>query len=192
MSASGSNSTSARSRASRTSPTQEAAAVVANDRESNGRDLFEAIEGGNFPKWTLSIQVMTEAAGPDPQAQSVRPDQGVAEGRLSADRGRRDGAQPLSRQLLRRDRAGRLLAGQHRSRHRLLAGQDAAGPALLLRRYAALSARRQLQPHPGERAEMPVPSAITATARCGPTATSARRRPTGPTARARGWIATRR
>jgi catalase len=40
---------------------QEAAAVVANDRESNGRDLFEAIEGGNFPKWTLSIQVMSEA-----------------------------------------------------------------------------------------------------------------------------------
>src|SRR5882724_11543399 len=40
---------------------QAAAAVVANDRESNGRDLFEAIEGGNFPKWTLSIQVMSEA-----------------------------------------------------------------------------------------------------------------------------------
>src|ERR1700761_4844543 len=39
---------------------QEAAAVVANDRESNGRDLFEAIEGGNFPRWTLSIQVMSE------------------------------------------------------------------------------------------------------------------------------------
>jgi catalase len=40
---------------------QEAAAVVANDRESNGRDLFEAIEGGDFPRWTLSIQVMSEA-----------------------------------------------------------------------------------------------------------------------------------
>jgi catalase len=40
---------------------QDAAAVVANDRESNGRDLFAAIEGGNFPKWTLSIQVMSEA-----------------------------------------------------------------------------------------------------------------------------------
>ncbi len=40
---------------------QEAAAVVADDRESNGRDLFAAIEGGNFPQWTLSIQVMSEA-----------------------------------------------------------------------------------------------------------------------------------
>jgi catalase len=40
---------------------QEAAAVVADDRESHGRDLFAAIEGGSFPQWTLSIQVMSEA-----------------------------------------------------------------------------------------------------------------------------------
>ena len=38
----------------------EAAAVVAKDRESHGRDLLEAIEGGNFPRWTLYIQVMTD------------------------------------------------------------------------------------------------------------------------------------
>jgi catalase len=37
-----------------------AAAVVANDRESNGRDLLEAIERKDFPRWTLFIQVMTE------------------------------------------------------------------------------------------------------------------------------------
>jgi catalase len=37
-----------------------AAAVVANDRESNGRDLFQAIERGDFPRWKLFIQVMTE------------------------------------------------------------------------------------------------------------------------------------
>ncbi|OAN66593.1 catalase [Sphingomonas sp. TDK1] len=39
----------------------EAAAVVAGDRESHGRDLLEAIDGGDFPKWTLFLQVMTEA-----------------------------------------------------------------------------------------------------------------------------------
>jgi catalase len=39
---------------------QAAAAVVASDRESNGRDLLEAIERGDFPRWTLFIQVMTE------------------------------------------------------------------------------------------------------------------------------------
>jgi len=47
-----------------------AAAVVANDRESHGRDLLEAIERGDFPRWTLFIQVMTEDHGKDPQAQS--------------------------------------------------------------------------------------------------------------------------
>jgi catalase len=39
----------------------EAAALVANDRESHGRDLLNAIDGGDFPRWTLFIQVMTEA-----------------------------------------------------------------------------------------------------------------------------------
>jgi catalase len=37
-----------------------AAAVVAKDRESNGRDLLGAIDNGNLPRWTLFIQVMTE------------------------------------------------------------------------------------------------------------------------------------
>jgi catalase len=39
----------------------EAEAVVAKDRESHGRDLFNAIEAGDFPRWKLFIQVMTDA-----------------------------------------------------------------------------------------------------------------------------------
>lgn len=39
---------------------QEAEAIVAKDRESNQRDLLESIESGNFPRWTLFIQVMPE------------------------------------------------------------------------------------------------------------------------------------
>ncbi len=39
---------------------EDAAAVVANDRESHGRDLLRSIDGGDFPRWTLFIQVMTE------------------------------------------------------------------------------------------------------------------------------------
>lgn len=39
---------------------QEAAEVVAGDHESHQRDLFDAIEKGDFPKWKLCIQVMTE------------------------------------------------------------------------------------------------------------------------------------
>jgi len=39
----------------------EAEAIVAKDRESNGRDLLNAIDTGDFPRWTLFIQVMTDA-----------------------------------------------------------------------------------------------------------------------------------
>src|SRR3982075_2475341 len=37
----------------------EAEARVGKDRETHQRDLFENIEGGDFPRWTLFIQVMT-------------------------------------------------------------------------------------------------------------------------------------
>lgn len=39
----------------------EAEALVGKDRESHQRDLFEAIERGDFPRWKLFIQIMTEA-----------------------------------------------------------------------------------------------------------------------------------
>jgi catalase len=39
---------------------QEAAAVVAQDRESSQRDLFTAIERGEFPKWRFCVQIMPE------------------------------------------------------------------------------------------------------------------------------------
>ncbi|MEG1394424.1 MAG: catalase [Clostridia bacterium] len=38
----------------------EAEAVIAKDRESHQRDLFEAIERGDFPRWTMYVQIMTE------------------------------------------------------------------------------------------------------------------------------------
>lgn len=40
---------------------EQAEAVVGRDRESNQRDLLEAIERGEFPKWTLYVQIMPEA-----------------------------------------------------------------------------------------------------------------------------------
>ncbi|MBX3688366.1 catalase [Dokdonella sp.] len=39
----------------------EAAVLIGNDRESHQRDLFYAIERGDFPKWTMYVQVMPEA-----------------------------------------------------------------------------------------------------------------------------------
>jgi len=38
----------------------EAAALIGRDRESHQRDLFEAIERGDFPSWTAKVQIMTE------------------------------------------------------------------------------------------------------------------------------------
>jgi catalase len=40
---------------------REAEAVVAKDRESNQRDLFESIEKGDYPQWDFQIQIMSEA-----------------------------------------------------------------------------------------------------------------------------------
>ncbi|HRW19807.1 MAG TPA: catalase [Dermatophilaceae bacterium] len=40
---------------------EQASQVVAGDRESHQRDLYEAIERGDFPKWTMYIQAMPEA-----------------------------------------------------------------------------------------------------------------------------------
>ncbi len=39
---------------------EEAGQVIAKDRESSQKDLYEAIENKNYPKWDLKIQVMTE------------------------------------------------------------------------------------------------------------------------------------
>lgn len=39
---------------------EEAQAIVGNDRESHQRDLYEAIEKGDYPTWQLKIQIMTQ------------------------------------------------------------------------------------------------------------------------------------
>ncbi|MDH3328824.1 MAG: catalase, partial [Desulfobulbaceae bacterium] len=39
---------------------REAEAIVATDRESSQRDLFQAIETGDFPRWTVQVQIMPE------------------------------------------------------------------------------------------------------------------------------------
>lgn len=38
----------------------EAQAIIGKDRDSNQRDLYEAIERGDYPRWTLSVQVLTD------------------------------------------------------------------------------------------------------------------------------------
>lgn len=45
----------------------QAAGIIAQDRESHQRDLYSAIQRGEFPRWTMQVQLMTQA-----QAQSFR------------------------------------------------------------------------------------------------------------------------
>ena len=39
---------------------QQAEAIIAKDRESHQRDLYDSIERGDFPRWLFQIQTMTE------------------------------------------------------------------------------------------------------------------------------------
>lgn len=39
---------------------QEAEAVIGKCRESHQRDLYDSIENGDFPKWSMKIQIMTD------------------------------------------------------------------------------------------------------------------------------------
>ncbi len=39
---------------------EEATAIIGQDRESHQRDLFEAIERKDYPRWLLSVQIMPE------------------------------------------------------------------------------------------------------------------------------------
>jgi catalase len=39
---------------------QEAEAIIAKDRENHQRDLLESIDNGDYPKWNIKIQVMSE------------------------------------------------------------------------------------------------------------------------------------
>ena len=48
----------------------EAQCLIGEDRESHQRDLFESIDRGDFPKWTLQVQIMPEADA-DPETGEV-------------------------------------------------------------------------------------------------------------------------
>mgnify|MGYP001495045715 CR=1 FL=1 len=44
---------------------EEAAELIGRDRESHQRDLLESIDNGDYPKWKMYIQVMTEEQAKD-------------------------------------------------------------------------------------------------------------------------------
>ena len=168
----------------------EAVKLQGADNDFHRRDLFEAIQAGNFPEWELGVQLFTEEQADAFPFDHLDADQADPRGAGAADDDRPHGARPLARQLLRRDRAGRLLPGQHRARHRLQQRSAAAGPAVLLPRHAAVApGRAELPPAADQRAEVPVrqpparrPHADAGAA--GPRRTTSRARSTRRSARA--------
>ena len=135
----------------------EAAAMTAQDRDFHIRDLHAAIKNGDHPSWTVQVQVM-----PFEDAASYRFNPfdltkvwphadypPITIGRLHPEQERR--------QLLRRDRAGRVRARQLRARHRPLPGQDAPGPAVLLPRHPPLPDRPELPAAAGQPAALARP-----------------------------------
>lgn len=41
-------------------PNATSAALIGHDRESRQRDLYDAVERGDFPKWKMCVQIMPE------------------------------------------------------------------------------------------------------------------------------------
>ena len=92
--------------------------IAGADPDFHRRDLWEAIEAGDYPEWELGVQVFTEEqAEASSTSMCWMPPSSFPRNSSRSSR-RPDGPEPQSGQLLRRDRAGRLLHRAHRTRHR--------------------------------------------------------------------------
>ena len=102
--------------------------IAGEDADYHQRDLYTAIERGDFPSWTLKMQIM-----PFEEAKTYRfnpfdltkvwphGDYPLIDvGKLTLE--------PQRHRLPHRDGAGGVPAQQRRARHRPVARQDAAGP----------------------------------------------------------------
>ena len=135
----------------------EAVKIAGADPDFHRRDLYEADRERRLPGVGARRPALHAGGGRRVPLRPPRRDQADPRGAGAAQGHRPHGARPLAGQLLRRDRAGRVLPGQHRARHRLLQRPAAAGPAVLLPRHAALAAGlAELPPAPDQRAEVPV------------------------------------
>ena len=132
----------------------EAVKISGADSDFHRRDLWEAIEAGAYPEWELGLQIFTEEQAEGFTLRRPRRHEDRARRARAGRPGRPDGAEPQSRQLLRRDRAGGVLRRARRPRHRLLERSAAGRPHPFLRRHADLAAGRpELPRDPDQRAD---------------------------------------
>ena len=134
----------------------EAVKISGADPDYHRRDLWEAIESGDFPEWELGVQLFDEEAAaklPFDHLDSTKliPEEDVPVrivGRLVLNRN--------VGQFLRQYRTGRVLHVQRRARHRLQRRPAAARAQLLVPRHAAEAAGRpQFHPYPGQCSALP-------------------------------------
>ena len=128
----------------RTLTNEEAEALIGKTRESYQEDLFNAIERGEFPKWTLYIQVMPEA---DAEKTPYNP--------FDLTKVWPHAAEPQPRQLFCRDRAGGHVTQQPGTRHWRQPRQGAAGTDLLVCRRPPLPPGHALRGAARQHAALP-------------------------------------
>ena len=146
-------------------------------------DLFDAIEQGDFPKWTVQVQIMPEleAEQAPPTTRSTSPRSGRTRDYPLIDVGVLELNRNPENYFAEIEQAA-FCAVQHRAGHRLLARQDAAGPHLRLRRRASLS--RSARNYEASAGEPPRSSRCTTITRDGPMRFDRQRPATGRLLRA--------
>ena len=130
---------------------EEADMLAGKDADYHTHQLFEAIERGDYPKWTLYVQVMPELEAEHyrwnpfdltkvwPHADYPLIEVGVMEMNRNP------------RQLFCRYRTGSILTRQCRSRHIILTVVKCSRPHLFLCGRSSVSSRRQFRASPCQR-----------------------------------------
>ena len=135
----------------------EAVKINGADPDFHRRDLWDAITQRRLPGVGARPAAVRRRVRRPVRVRRARPHEAHPGGAGAGAPGRPAGPRPRGGQLLRRDRAGRVLHAERRAGHRLHERPAAAGAELLLPGHAAQAARQpELHAAPGQRAEVPV------------------------------------
>ena len=136
----------------------EAQKLAGKDPDFHRRDLWEAIAQGNFPEWELGVQLIEESKAASLGFDLLDPTKLIPEEMVPVLTRGQAGAEPQSRQFLRRNRAGGVPSRPRGARHRLQQRPAAAGPAVLVHRHPAVAPGRPQLPRDSDQPRrLPVP-----------------------------------